>query len=977
MANTGKKTKANTAPTFSRSGAVVTASWKIQSQAAGGIVGQQYDYRVMSNGAWGSWGGWKALGLKATSLPFTFPSIAGSMQALEVKTRIRGCNKAGTYHLWSDPVSSVYYTYAPPMPAVTVTKNSANSTTFTWSVETNDAGQDPFYTCYYATYNGSSWTPWTACGASGSFTYTETATRFYRQFAIYSTGWGGNSATAQGLHYIGAPPSATWAATPVSITNKGSYYDMTYNANVSASADQVDAITPQYFIGTPTATMECPSGASWTDGESRTFATASAYALPITTNDVIDFDECLWARVKTEHDGTNSYSSDYRVLKGKLTAPEASFTMGTISASGFSVTINVTDAGTNVPGAYVEVYLERASKAGRYERIGTIPNGTSSATISSTIDLTGEAGLSIHIRNVTADGYSMTSGYCSYTTSMPTAPVLNSVTQDNETPDKVFVSWTQRWAKANSTIIAWTDDLDNWMSNDEPDTYEVTETTSGWYIVGLETGKTWYFRVRSVFTEDESVTNTPWSNEVEVDLSSAPAIPVLYLSEDAITEDGMVSAYWAYASTDGTPQVAADIVEMTYSNGSWVASRNVIGVSSAQHVDIYAEGQGWHNGDTVYLALRTRSGSGGQSEYSTPTRLVIAEKPTATISSTSLVSDELTALPLSVTITATSAEDLSLAIERAENYPMILPDGTETPGAKGETIYVKTVKASQTNAFEINLTDCIGRLDDGALYKLIATATDEYGQTAEATMDFRVNWSRQAWLPSATIVTDQADMIARITPIAGEDYEEGDTCDIYRLSIDGAELIYTGAEFGTEYVDPYPAFGEFSGYRIVTITANGDYIAEDNTFAVYDTEEQEEYTPIEYKSMVIDFGESRVDLPYNISLSNTWAKDFKRTVYLGGHTTGDHNKTVTRDLSASSVLARKYDADDIRLMRELSRFSDLCHVRTPDGSSFTADVQVSEVMAYNTAAADYSLTIQRVDPKGYEGMTYAEWSAMQ
>lgn len=972
-----RKTKSNTPPTYTRNGNVITASWVRQAQDFA-IVGQQYDYRTMYGGVWGAWGGWKDIAWNTTSIPFTFPSMDGSMQAIEVMTRIRGCNSNYSYYAWSDPTSSAYYTYPPAVPSLSVTKDSANQTTFSWSLEVDEAGQNPFYTCYYSTYSiTTGWSSWAPVGASGSLTYTDTATNFYRQFAIYSSGWGGNSAIAQALHYIGTPPAATWTSSPVSTSFRGSYYDMTYNINLAANEDQVDAMTPQYYIGKPTAAMACPSGVSWTDGTSRSFLASGPYALPITTTDIIDFDECLWARVKTEHDGLPAYSEEYRVLTGRLAAPTATFTMGSITTSGFSVTVNITDAGTSVPGAYVQVYLERASRGGMLERIGSIPNGTSSATISSPIDLTHETGLSIRICNVTADGHSMTSAFYSYTTSMPTAPTLNSVTADRKTPGKVFVSWTQNWAKANSTVIAWTDDPDNWMSNDAPDTYEVTESASGWYIVGLETGKTWHFRVRSVYTEDDSVTNTPWSNEKTVDLSSAPAIPVLYLSENTITEDGMVSAYWVYSTTDGTPQVAADIVQMTYANNRWSPVRTVTGVGSAQHVDIYAKNQGWQNGNKVYLSLRTRSGSGGQSDYSTPVPLVIAKKPTVSFSSTSLSNGRLTALPFSFTAATTSARELSIAIERMANYPMVRPDGTETAGAKGETIFVRTVRASLTNSFSINLADLIGSLDDGALYNLVATATDGYGQTAKAVTTFRVDWSRQAWVPEATIVTDQTNKIVRITPVATEDYAEGDTCDIYRLSIDGAELIYSGAQFGTEYVDPYPAFGEFSGYRIVTITANGDYITEDNSFADYDTAEQGGYTPIDSKDIVIDFSGSRVELPYNITLSNSWAKDFKRTVYLGGHTTGDHNKTVTRDLSASSLFTRKYDADGIQQMRELSRFSGTCHVRTPDGSSFAADVQVSEDMAYNSAVADYSLTIQRVDPKGYEGMTYAEWSASQ
>jgi len=60
-------------------------------------------------------------------------------------------------------------------------------------------------------------------------------------------------------------------------------------------------------------------------------------------------------------------------------------------------------------------------------------------------------------------------------------------------------------------------------------------------------------------------------------------------------------------------------------------------------------------------------------------------------------------------------------------------------------------------------------------------------------------------------------------------------------------------------------------------------------------------------------------------------------------------------------------------MRALARHAGLCHVRTPEGSSFTASVQVSEDRGYDSATIDYNLTIQVVDTVGFDGMTYAEW----
>ena len=825
---------------------------------------------------------------------------------------------------------------------------------------------------------------------------------------------------------------------------------MTYNVNLVAATGQIDSIVPQWLIDTPTSSMAPSSGASWTDGGTFSYVSSKRnYALPINTTSQIGLDECLWGRIKTTHDGIDSFSSAYRIKTGRLTTPDLAISMSTPTAAGFTVSITVNDAGTDVPGAYMQVFLEKASKTGvaNYIRIGTIANGSGSASITSSIDLTHESGYAIHVRNITADSKSMTSGYYSYKTTMPSAPTLTSVV-NTTTSGKVYLTWTTNWSAATGTIIAWTDDPDNWTSNEEPETYEITERASNWFITGLETGKTWYFRVRSVKDESGNETLSAWSDDVSIDLSSAPAVPVLYLSDETITEDGMVTAYWSYVSTDGTGQISGTIVPATFSGGVWTYGSPIGATTDAQHIDLYAADNNWTNGTVVYLALQTRSGSGGLSEYSTPVKLVIADKPTVTISSTGFTGTEsltenflgdgvtdtfvcgntMTATPtvtvggsaatvssytggtvvlasvpadgadvvisyttsdnnildemadLTATIATTNTTLLTVAIERAADYPMTRPDGEETVGPEGETIYVDSIKANATNSITITQADLIGRLDDGAYYRLIATAEDDFGQTVEEIKPFKVHWSHQAWRPTATFITDADNYIARITPIAGADYASGDTCDIYRIGMDGPELIYSGAQFGTEYVDPYPAFGVESGYKVVTITADNDYITPDNEFAEYDTTvlDLSPYTQLDPGLLVIDYSGDRIELPYNITLDNSWAKDFQRTTYLGGHVTGDHNKAVLRDLSAASVIVRGDDSDIEYQMRALARYAGLCHVRTPEGSSFVADVQVAkENQAYDTATVNYTLNIQKVDTVGFDGMTYAEWYELQ
>ena len=79
------------------------------------------------------------------------------------------------------------------------------------------------------------------------------------------------------------------------------------------------------------------------------------------------------------------------------------------------------------------------------------------------------------------------------------------------------------------------------------------------------------------------------------------------------------------------------------------------------------------------------------------------------------------------------------------------------------------------------------------------------------------------------------------------------------------------------------------------------------------------------------------------------------------------------------MAAAVIDADDtetIEAMRRLAVHPGICHIRTKDGSSYAADVQVSEDRKQATAhkVVTFSLKVTRVDPEEMDGMTLAEWN---
>lgn len=448
---------------------------------------------------------------------------------------------------------------------------------------------------------------------------------------------------------------------------------------------------------------------------------------------------------------------------------------------------------------------------------------------------------------------------------------------------------------------------------------------------GWQTGETHYLAVR---TTSESGLTSGWSTPVSLTIAEAPAVsltdpfPETFDYTDVFDGDGSATDYTLSYVPDSVASVTVDGEEVS----NYTVSEQVLSLSAAPA-----------DGSEIVIAYTA-------------------------------IGSALTALPLAVTCEgAGPAGTTTLKITRREAYAMDRPDGTELDGWEGETIFA-AVMTGEADAFSITAEDLSGRLDDGAAYTLTAVVTDIYGQTAGTEVDFEVHWNHQAWIPTATVTVDTEHLAVAITPAAGAGYAEGDVCDIYRLSADQPELIVQGGAFGETYYDPYPAFGVNGGHRVVCRTANGDYITERNEPAWIDLG-SEDGDLLAVERLIIDYGTGRAELPYDLTLDNSWEKDFKQTTYLGGSVVGDWNRSVRRSLSASTVLVRSAQEDEALDMRALARSAELCHVRTPEGSSFCADVQISESRGYSTGTIAYTLKISEVDPEGFDAMTAAEWAA--
>lgn len=344
---------------------------------------------------------------------------------------------------------------------------------------------------------------------------------------------------------------------------------------------------------------------------------------------------------------------------------------------------------------------------------------------------------------------------------------------------------------------------------------------------------------------------------------------------------------------------------------------------------------------------------------SDPVVITVAARPTISPIASSITSGitdgVLTELPIVMEVEgAGEGGQTTIKIERLKDYFVERPDESVLEGYDGETIYA--VAYSGEEEITITADDLVGSFDDGGEYRLTAIVQDSVGQKASSFLDFVVSWTHQAEAPTAT-VTINNDMTAKVKAVAPSSYESGDTVDIYRLSADKPELIVKGGDFGTFYNDPYPASN--GGYRFVDVTANGDYTTADG-IAWIDVAHE-----LTLKEVIVDFDRDRLALPYNLDINHSWSKDFKETKYLNGHVVGDWNAAVSRTGSISTLLLK--DDERIATIRKLAAWNNVCHVRTPDGSSFSANIQVNESASYTSKAINFTFNITRVDPEGYEG----------
>ena len=1009
---------------ISRSNDTISFSWKF---------GQTYDkqeYKYTFDGTYpkaagtpATYNGYVALNngttkSEAVNIPTTalYPTGTQTKKCKTFTVQVRG--HANSTNKWSKWVSQSYKFLIPNDAIVT-----REGMTVTPNVDTTyTAGKgDPYlsdiqYEMLLSSVVEQKNVKWSDTGKGtkpGSYT-TGTLSNNEKKTLVSDTGWitwfrcrpRGITGDAKNYTYASAKNVTPIAPTAVKASMAGLNVTVNWTPH-NTEQNPTDTFEIYYTIATPAAGGSCPSGATWTKGlgginKKANTATFAAPQRPGT-------DKCMWVKVSAVYSPYTAESDVVFCAAGALAPPTVNSCV--IDSGTKSAVLTWTDNST-IPDSKTAIVSSDGSI------LGTFAHGVTTGTV--TYKGKGDIQFGVYVfQGTSATKYNMKSQTIYFTAvDKPLPPTSVSVSPTAQ-KGTVSLSWVNAWTDAEGTEISYADHEDAWESTAEPTKYQIEERKTAWNVAGLELGKTWYFKLRSIgIDEDNEKGYSPYSAMVSVDLASAPEKPVLFASDSVIDKNDTLTLSWAYTSTDNTDQENAFIYDQEVGrtdtfkgNGNTktfplsttptsIDSVTVDGTATSaytrsganitfttapaaeaaivvQYTFTGAKTQiqliesnaltwsgvpEWRYGSAHNLSVVCKSKSGYISPESDPVQVLVAPAPVInsldSAISAGIVGGILQSLPLTLTITgAGTGGTTGITIERVGDYHMERPDESQMDGFDGETIYSTSYQGERT--ITIKQEDLVGSLDDGAKYRIRAKVTDEIGQSSEAEYPFTVSWSHQATAPGATVSLE--GLTALISPTASSaSVTAGDLVDIYRLSIDKPELIIKGGTYGKTYLDPYPSHS--GGYRCVCRTTNGDYIGADNKAAWFDVAHN-----LKFSGLIIDFDGNQIQLPYNVSLQNEWAKDFKETKYLNGHVQGDWNAGTSRS-TAIDTLVSTSNKDTIEMMRDLATYEGICHVRTYDGSSFAADVQISESRGSNEHSVTFNMRITRVDSEGFDGV---------
>ena len=540
-------------------------------------------------------------------------------------------------------------------------------------------------------------------------------------------------------------------------------------------------------------------------------------------------------------------------------------------------------------------------------------------------------------------------------------------------------------------------------SSDQVKTTSTNKNIYSTYITGLEPGKEWFFRVRSVNGQGTS----SWTAIKSIILGKAPGVPTTWSSTTTATVGDDLKLYWIHNSVDGSSQTYAQL-ELTINGVKSIKTiknttdeeKKDLTSSYTIHTTSYTEGA------KILWRVKTKgilntggSGDDGWSDWSIQRTIDVYAKPTLEldiINKEGTTLDTIELFPFYIKGTAgpstQSAIGYHIEITANNSYETVDSMGNRKLIGEGDSVYSKYFDITGELSVEMSANNI--DLEDGISYSLTCIVSMDSGLTAEGTLTFAVEWGDETYDIDASISIDPETFAAYIRPYCTEQKEititntttgetetvtddvlvEGVTMSVYRREYNGEFTeIATGLDNiqNTVVTDPHPSL-DYARYRIVATTELTGAISfyDPPGYPVNGTsviiQWDEEWTSFDNFNIEETIAEpawtgSMLKLPYNIDVSDKNNPDVSLVEYIGRKRPVTYYGTHIGETASWSVAIPKDDKETLYALRRLAIYMGDVYVREPSGSGYWANVKVSFSQTHCELTIPVTLEITRVE----------------
>lgn len=540
----------------------------------------------------------------------------------------------------------------------------------------------------------------------------------------------------------------------------------------------------------------------------------------------------------------------------------------------------------------------------------------------------------------------------------------------------VRLDWTGV-KSATSYEIQYTTKKSYFDSSTEVDSMSVESPTTHAEVTGLETGNTYFFRLRAVNDKGESA----WSEIASTVVGKVPSAPTTWSSSTAVVSGEPLTLYWVHNSEDGSSQTYAEL-ELDVDGYKYVETiKNSTAEDEKDKTSSYSLDPGTSDGATIKWRVRTRGILPDYGEWSILRTIDVYAPPTLELNVTDSEGNMLETVesfPLYISgIAGPNTQTpigYHLSVISTESYETIDQIGNEKIVKANEAVYSKYFDTNEDLSVILSAGDL--DLENNVGYKVVCTVSMDSGLTTESSVEFDVAWTDEEVVPNAEIGIDEETLTAYIRPYCTDENDnliEGVSLSVYRREFDGTftELM-TGIDniTNTYITDPHPAL-DYARYRVVAITNSTGAVS------YYDVAPY----PVGEKAMIIQWEEDWTEfsstdedeyeqpsyagkmlkLPYNIDVSDSNESDVAFVKYIGRKRPVTYYGTQIGQTSTWNVDIEKSDTDTLYMLRCLSIYMGDVYVREPSGSGYWANVKVSFSQKHCELTIPVTFDITRVE----------------